>query len=76
VNIDKMTTISYTFTFNAVYDESIFMQSPFASDTLRPKVQAAVVNEQKFLTRFPNVNAVSQQVTDAGLTFKVLLYRT
>jgi hypothetical protein len=69
------TTILYQFEFTSVYDEAIFMASPYARDTLRPKVQAAVDNEARFLTRFPRVNKIAQQVEDQGQYFKVLLGR-
>lgn len=70
-----MTTIAYEFNFVGAYDEAVFMQSPFARDTLRPKVQAAVQNEANFLVRFPKVNRIAQQVEDQGQYFKVILTR-
>jgi hypothetical protein len=70
------TTILYEFVFVGVYDETAFMQSPYARDTLRPKVQGAVETEQRFLQRFPRVNKISQQVEDQGQYFKVSLSRS
>jgi hypothetical protein len=69
------TTILYQFEFTSSYNETIFMASPYARDTLRPKVQAAVDNEARFLTRYPRVNKIAQQVEDQGQYFKVLLGR-
>jgi hypothetical protein len=68
-------TILYEFVFTGAYDETIFAQSPYARDSLRPKVQAAVATEQTFLSRFTKVNAIAQQVTDQGQTFKIRLNR-
>lgn len=68
-------TILYEFIFTAAYDESVFAASPYASDALRPVVQAAVGTEQTFLSRFPKVNAIVQQVQLNGQTFKVRLSR-
>lgn len=70
------TTILYEFSFIATYDETIFMASPYARDSLRTKVQAAVDNEIRFLSRFPKVNKIAQQVEDQGQYFKILLSRT
>ena len=69
------TTILYTFEFTGSYSEDIFMQSPYARDTLRPKVQSAVQSEQTFLARYPNVNRIAQRVDDQGQYFKVILNR-
>ncbi len=68
-------TILYTFEFTGSYNETVFMQSPYARDSLRPKVQAAVTSEQAFLSRYPNVNRIAQRVEDQGEYFKVLLNR-
>jgi hypothetical protein len=69
-------TILYQFEFTGNYSETVFMQSPYASDILRPLVQAAVASEITFLTRFKGVNAISKQVTDpSGNLFKVKLSR-
>lgn len=69
-------TILYQFEFTASYSETVFMQSPYASDILRPLVIAAVASEITFLTRFTGVNAISKQVTDpSGNLFKVKLSR-
>ena len=69
------TTIAYEFNFTTAYDEAIFMASPYASDTLRPKVQSAVTTEANFLRRFTQVNKIAQQVTHEGNIFKVILSR-
>lgn len=69
-------TIAYEFVFHVDYNETVFMQSPDASDTLRPKVVASVQSSKTFLSRFLGVNTVSQKVTDNNLTFKVTLNRT
>lgn len=68
-------TITYQFEFVGDYDESVFAQSQYASDSLRLKVKDAVETEVKFLSRFSQVNKIAQQVEDAGLVFKVLLAR-
>lgn len=77
VNIKmSSSTITYEFVFHVNYDEAVFMQSPYASDTLRPKVKTSVQSSKSFLSKFLGVNTVSQKVTDNGLTFKVTLNRT
>jgi hypothetical protein len=68
-------TILYEFNFVGAYSEDVFMASPYARDTLRPKVQAAVDTEVRFLARFPKVNKIAQQVEDQGQYFKVILTR-
>jgi hypothetical protein len=69
-------TIAYEFFFHVNYDEGIFMQSPYSSDSLRPKVQSSIQTSKTFLAKFTGVNTVSQRVTDNNLTFKVTLHRT
>jgi hypothetical protein len=66
-------SILYTFEFTDIYDETIFSACPFATDTLRTKVQNAVTVQQTFLKRFPKVNKIAQQVYDNGEYFKVVL---
>jgi hypothetical protein len=70
------TTILYEWQFIGSYSEEIFAASPYASDTIRPKVQAAVVTEQRFLQRFPGVNKIAQQIVNNGQYFKVQLTRS
>lgn len=69
------TTVAYEFVFINIYDEAIFSACPYARDSLRTAVKAAIATEQTFLSRFTKVNAISQQLTDGGQLFKVKLER-
>jgi hypothetical protein len=67
--------ITFTFQFTGDFDETHFQECPFATTTLREKVQNALNVQKKFLERFNQVNRIAQRVIDDGRIFRVVLSR-
>lgn len=70
------TNIAYDFDFVNSFDENVFNQCPFATQSLQNKVVSALETQRRFLDRFTQVNRIAQQVSDDGRRFRIILSRS